>query len=476
MKIALVNPLSRRTVGYHSIATKIPPLGLQVLARAALQAGHDVEIIDEIFGTEETERFLRDRGYDLVGLTSYTSSAPRAYELSAFCRQEGLPCMLGGPHAWACPEEAQQYVDTVVVGEADAIWEGILADAAAGNLQNRYTGGHPQLSAGVGRACQSIGAINGNYDVACIQASRGCPIGCDFCSVTLYNGNRIRRRPTDDIIEEWNEIKKPFVFVVDDNFFGTSPTHAEDACSLLEQLIARGKRKHWFSQTSFNMGAQTRALKLAYRAGCRAMLVGIESFNEENLAEYNKALNRKLLEDYQALTDGFHRAGIAILGGFVIGADHDDEHAAAATLRKAVQLGVDIIQMTNLTPLPGTKLYDRLRNAGRLLANRYPEDWERYTFIETVYQPARMDAETLDRTMYEIRRLATKRGWVFKRTLRTLWQTRSLTTALFVHGMNWAWSNLARACKDRDRTEYAGWHPPPERAEQLKHAFSMTGR
>ncbi len=476
MRIALINPLSRRTVGYHSIATKIPPLGLQVLARRAGQVGHHVEIIDEIFGADRTEQIVRERGYDLVGLTSYTPSVPRAYELAAFCRQEGLPCMLGGPHAWACPDEAQPHVDSLVVGEADEIWPGILADASAERLQPRYTGGYPQLNTGVGRADQDIGAINGAYDVACIQTSRGCPIGCDFCSVTLYNGNRIRRRSTDDIVAEWNEIKKPFVFVVDDNFFGTSPTHAEDACGLLEQIIARGKRKHWFSQTSFNMGAQSRALRLAYRAGCRAMLVGIESFNEDNLAEYNKALNRKLLGDYQALTDGFHRAGIAILGGFVIGADHDDENAAVHTLRQAVELGVDIIQMTNLTPLPGTKLYERLQRDGRLLATNYPEDWERYTFIETVYQPAGMDAKSLDRAMYEIRRLAMKRSWVWKRTLRTLWTTRSLTTALFVHGMNRAWSDLARACKERDRTEFAGWQPPPDRAEQLRLAFSMTGK
>lgn len=476
MNIALINPLSRRTVGYHSIATKIPPLGLQVLARQAMQAGHHVEIIDEIFGTDRTEQIVRQRGYDLVGLTSYTSSVPRAYELADFCRQEGVPCMLGGPHAWACPDEAQPRVDSLVVGEADDIWPGILADADADRLQPRYTGGHPELTPGVGRAAQDIGAINGTYDVACIQTSRGCPIGCDFCSVTLYNGNRIRRRPTGDIIDEWNEIKKPFVFVVDDNFFGTSPSHAQDACGLLEQLIARGKRKHWFSQTSFNMGAQARALKLAYRAGCRAMLVGIESFNEDNLAEYNKALNRKLLGEYQALTEGFHRAGIAILGGFVIGADHDDENAAAQTLRQAVELGVDIIQMTNLTPLPGTKLYERLKRDGRLLATNYPEDWERYTFIETVYQPAGMDAQALDRAMYEIRRLAMKRSWVWKRTLRTLWTTRSLTTALFVHGMNRAWSDLARACKERDRTEFAGWQTPPQRAKQLQLAFSMTGK
>ncbi|MBN2582802.1 MAG: hypothetical protein JXL80_07005, partial [Planctomycetes bacterium] len=169
----------------------------------------------------------------------------------------------------------------------------------------------------------------------------------------------------------------------------------------------------------------------------------------------------------------FHKAGIAVLGCFVIGADEDDEDTVADTALKAVQLGVDIIQITNLTPLPGTKLYDRFLEQGRIIARDYPKDWERYTFIETVYQPKLMTPQRLDETIYELRRAAGKENWVWKRTLKTLWRTRSLSTAAFVHGMNRAWVGLARGLEARDKERFA--HVPDDNphVELIRRAFAF---
>lgn len=470
MKIALVNPATRNTSGYHSINTKIPPLGLQVLAKLT-PAEHQVEIIDEIFGTNDTEELLVSRKYDLVGITSYTSSAPRAYELAAFCREKNIQAIMGGPHASACPEEASKYFQSVAVGECDALWKDILADAQAHALKPRYEGYLIELTDGLGTADQSMQAINGKYDVACIQTARGCPIGCKFCSVTRFNGKKIRRRPVEDIVKEWNTIKKPFVFVVDDNFYGIGEQHAKDAREVLQAIIKRGKKHHWFSQTSFNMGSKIDDLRLAYKAGCRAMLVGIESFNEENLKAFGKALNRNILNEYQAHADGFHKAGVAILGGFVIGTDNDTVDTAADTLLQAVKMGVDIIQVTNMTPLPGTELYDEMLKNNRINAINYPNDWERYTFIETVFDPKRMTARQLDETMYEIRQLARHQGWAWKRAWKSLFLTRSLTTALFVLGMNLAWVKLAKALCDFDREKFKGYQTSEKRLEVLKKCF-----
>jgi len=471
MRIALVNPVARNTVGYHTSGTRMPPLGLQVLARLT-PAEHTVEIIDEVFGTDDTEKFLTARGYDLVGITSYTSSATRAYELAALCRRAGVPTIMGGPHAWACPDEAQRYFDSVAVGECDALWPAILGDLRKGALAARYTGELADLSAGLGRADQDIQAINGRYDIACIQTSRGCPVGCDFCSVTRFNGPKIRRRNADDIVDEWNSIRKRFVFVVDDNFYGISPTHAAEAREILQAIIRRGKRKHWFSQTSLNMGGNVADLKLAHRAGCLAMLVGIETFDDENLKAWKKGLNRKILNDYQSYVDGFHAAGVAVLGAFVIGADNDTQDTAAETLLRAVRLGVDIIQVTNLTPLPGTALYERLLANGRIHAGKYPEDWERYTFIETVFRPQRMDPRQLDESMYEMRRLAAGRKWVWKRSIKTLLKTRSLATTLFVHGVNDGWRRMALALRTRDEQTFAGTYTPEHRMAILRKCYA----
>jgi radical SAM superfamily enzyme YgiQ (UPF0313 family) len=254
MRIALINPVARRCQGYHTIGSKIPQLGLQVLAQLTPEP-HTVEIIDEIFGFDASDSLIRRGRFDLVGVTSYTSGATRAYEIAAQCRQEGIPCIMGGPHASALPDEAAGHFDAVAVGECDTIWPDIIEDAAKGQMKQRYAGTLADVDRpGQGRAAQHLQPLNGRYDVSSIQTSRGCPVGCDYCSVTKFNGAPIRRRNIDDIVDEWNSTIKPFIFVVDDNFFGVGPKHAEWAKELLRAIIKRGRRRLWFSQTTVNMG------------------------------------------------------------------------------------------------------------------------------------------------------------------------------------------------------------------------------
>jgi radical SAM superfamily enzyme YgiQ (UPF0313 family) len=317
--------------------------------------------------------------------------------------------------------------------------------------------------------------INGTYDVSCIQTSRGCPVGCEYCSVTTFNGAPIRRRDIDAVVAEWNQTPKRFIFVVDDNFFGVGEKHAEWAKELCRQIIKRGKKRLWFSQTTINMGDDPEGLRLAYRAGCRGMLVGFETLNSETLKDYHKGINRKNLERYKELVDGFHRAGISVFGGFIIGADQDTEDTVSTTALEAVRLGIDTIQITNLTPLPGTKMYDRYMAEGRIFATNYPSDWERYTFVETVYQPRNMSAQRLDEVIYELRHAAaTHRSWVWRRTLRTLLKTRSITSALFIHGMNTGWKRMAKFQVPKDEQRF-GFRPNTSvRTERLNQAFSIV--
>lgn len=474
MRIALVNPIARRTQGYHTIGSHIPQLCLQVLADL-VPPPHQVHLIDEIFGFEASDRLLRRGNYALVGLTAYTSGATRAYELAAQCRREGIPTIIGGPHASGMPAEAARFFDSVVVGECDALWSQIIEDAAAGRLKSIYHGQLADLTRGYGGAAQHLQPVNGRYSVACIQTSRGCPVGCEFCSVTQFSGAPIRRRPIGQIVDEWNATPRNFVFVVDDNFFGVGPKHAVWAKELLRAIIRHGKKRLWFSQTTLNMGDDREGLDLAYKAGCRGMLIGFESLNPAALKEYHKGINRKNLDRYRQLIDGFHKAGISVFGGFIIGSDADDENTVAETAVKAVRLGVDTIQITNLTPLPGTKMYDRFVAEGKIFASSYPQDWERYTFVETVYNPRNMTAERLDETVFELRYAAATLPWVWKRTLKTFLNTRSLTTALFVHGMNKGWKRMAQVQAPRDRARF-GYVPSDNghgngRYKKLKQAF-----
>ncbi|MCK4341678.1 MAG: B12-binding domain-containing radical SAM protein [Phycisphaerae bacterium] len=473
MRIALVNPVTRRSQGYHTIGSFLPQLGLQVLARL-VPAGHQVDLIDEVFGTEATAGLLSAGHYDLVGLTGYSSGATRAYELAAVCRRNGIKTVMGGPHASACQEEAAPHFDSIAVGECDEIWPQIVRDADADRLQPRYEGRLSDLAElGLGGAAQTLQPVNGQYDVSAIQTSRGCPVGCEYCSVTQFNGPKIRRRAIADILDEWNRTPRKFIFMVDDNFFGIGPRHAEEAKELLRAIIRQGRKRLWFSQTTINMGDDPEGLRLAYQAGCRGMLVGFETFNEESLKSYHKGINRVNVARYQELVNGFHKAGISVFGGFIIGSDEDTPRTVADTAIQAVKLGLDIIQITNLTPLPGTKMYERFKAEGRLLATNYPEDWERYTFTETVYHPARMTAQELDEAIYELRYAAAKQNWVLKRALRTLYRTRSLTTTLFVLGMNRGWKRMAKIQAPVDAQRY-GLHPPSSpRMAQVVDSFRM---
>jgi radical SAM superfamily enzyme YgiQ (UPF0313 family) len=304
--------------------------------------------------------------------------------------------------------------------------------------------------------------------------SRGCPVGCDYCSVTRFSGPNIRRRNIDDIIEEWNSFPKPFVFVVDDNFFGLGKSHFEWAKEVLREIIKRGKKRLWFSQTTINMGEDQEALELAYKAGCRGMLIGFESFNPESLKDFHKGINRKNVSRYKELVDGFHKAGIPVFGAFIIGADQDDVDTVAETAVQSVKLGVDTIQITNLTPLPGTNLYDRWLEEGKIFATNYPEDWERYTFVETVYSPQKMTAQELDEAIYELRYAAANTAWVWKRTLRTLWATRSLSSAIFIHGMNKGWKRIAKLQIPKDEERFGFIPHKNERTRKIQDAFTLS--
>jgi radical SAM superfamily enzyme YgiQ (UPF0313 family) len=495
MRIALVNPIARRTQGYHTIGSKIPQLALQVLAQL-VPAEHSVDLIDELFGTDCTDERIRRGNYDLVGITSYTSGATRAYEIAAQCRREGITCIIGGPHASAMPEEAIRHFDSVAIGECDEIFAKILADAAAGKLERFYHGTTPDLgTTGLGRARQDLQPINGEYDVSAIQTSRGCPVGCEYCSVTKFNGAHIRRRPMADVIDEWFATTKPFIFVVDDNFFGVGEKHAAWAKELLRRIIVEGHKRNrladvlkrlpalrrllgyaprlWFSQTTINMGDDPQGLSLAQEAGCVGMLVGLETFSGDNLKDFHKGINRKNLQRYQTLVRGFHRQGISLFGGFIIGADADDEDTVASTALQAVQIGIDTIQITNLTPLPGTRLYDRYMSEQRIFATNYPKDWERYTFVETVYHPRNLTAARLDEMIYELRHIAARESWVWKRTLLTLWRTRSLLAAGFIHGMNIGWKRMAKIQAPRDAERFGLHLVESLRSSRIREAFGM---
>ena len=205
-----------------------------------------------------------------------------------------------------------------------------------------------------------------------------------------------------------------------------------------------------------------------------AWVSGVYEVNADNLKDFHKGINRKNVHRYAELVRGFQRAGISVFGAFIIGADQDTVETVSTTALESVRLGIDTIQITNLTPLPGTKMYEQYLSEGRLLATNYPEDWERYTFVETVYQPRNMSAQQLDETIYELRHIAAKVPWVWRRTLRTLLRTRSLSSALFIHGMNKGWKRIAKIQAPIDARRFQLTPHESTRTSRIRQAFSMA--
>jgi radical SAM superfamily enzyme YgiQ (UPF0313 family) len=392
-KLLLINPVNNARSGFSvNRSSRFPPLGLGIVA-ALTPPSWDVELVDENFTTFDY------RESDVVGITAFTSAAKRAYEIAATYRSQGTPVVMGGIHASMCPDEARQFVDAVVVGEAESVWDQVLADALAGRLQKTYQGTWLDPSE---LPVPRRDIYSNNYLFASIQTARGCPLGCDFCSVTAYNGRRYRRRPTTEILDELETISNDLLFFVDDNIIGYGSQCQQQALELFRGMVERGLKKRWFCQASINVADNTEVLEWAGRAGCRMIFLGIEAEDDDALTEVNKRLNLKHgTTSYEETFDRIHGAGIAVLGAFIFGMDGDTPEKLHRRADFMINSGVDVMQATAMTPLPGTELFSRLQQDGRLLFTDFPHDWVRYDLTDLVHQPLHMDRLDLWRSIQE---------------------------------------------------------------------------
>ncbi|MBN1887278.1 MAG: cobalamin-dependent protein, partial [Thermoflexales bacterium] len=212
-KLVLVNPVNPARTGLTvNKSSRFPPIGLGIVA-ALTPETWDVALVDENwepFAYQEADPSTGS-GPSLVGITAFTASAKRAYEIAAAYRERGVPVVMGGIHASMCTEEALQYVDAVVVGEAEAVWPQVVADVEAGQLQRVYQGEWTDM-AGSPRPRRDL--FHPGYLFASVQTSRGCPMDCEFCSVTAFNGRRYRRRPPAEVLDELETIPQKMLFFV----------------------------------------------------------------------------------------------------------------------------------------------------------------------------------------------------------------------------------------------------------------------
>jgi len=434
-KLLLVNPFSRykwhEMYDVHSIS---PPLALGIIA-ALTPDSWDVEMHDENF----QEFSYRDA--DLVALTSVTANSNRAYEIAKIYRDRGITTVIGGIHASMLPEEALQFVDTVVTGEAESIWEEVLRDFENGSLKRQY---HGELLPMADAPLPRRDLFHPSYVYANIQTSRGCPMNCDFCSVHTFNGNKYRQRPVEDVLDELETIPQDLVYFVDDNIIGYSKNSTERAISLFKGMIDRGIKKDWYCQASLNVADNEEVLKYMAESGCRMILIGIESEKQEQLQEVNKKLNLKMgIEKYQEIFDRIHKHGISVLGALIYGLDSDTREDLFNRTKFAIESGMDAMQATIVTPLPGTGLYERMKASGRLLYTDYPEDWKYYHFLEVVHRPGKMTPEEFMDAMWENWSIMYDGKTLQRKMLRSLKETRNAKAATWAYLSNVERHNIA---------------------------------
>jgi radical SAM superfamily enzyme YgiQ (UPF0313 family) len=348
------------------------PLGLLVVA-ALTPPEWEITIIDENMGVPDYSAMPPP---DLVGITAFTSQANRAYQVAAEFRHRGVNVVMGGIHATMCSREAMEYVDSVVTGEAESVWGSVLDDFRGGRLQRIYAGKHVDLAM-VPQARHDL--LGEGYAFGAIQTTRGCPLNCNFCSVSAFNGKRYRHRPIDHVIQELRHIREKRVLVVDDNLIGTSASHIARAKELFRAMIQADLGKQWIGQVTINMADDEELLTLAAKAGCRGVFIGFESPTAQGLAEVGKKFNLLKGRNFRASVRKIQRHNILVAGSFIMGLDADAPGIGRRIANAARSYGVDFLNALFLTPLPGTRLWEQMVSENRIAANTFPEDWQYYT-------------------------------------------------------------------------------------------------
>jgi radical SAM superfamily enzyme YgiQ (UPF0313 family) len=262
-------------------------------------------------------------------------------------------------------------------------------------------------------------------------------MNCGFCSVTPFNGRRYRRRPVAEVLDEIETIAQKMLFFVDDSFMGYGRDSRQQAQALLRGMVERKLDKWWFCQASLNFADDEAVLRWAARAGCKMVFLGLEAEEADALAEVSKLLNlQRGVASYEQAFRRIHRAGIAVLGAFIFGMDGDTPEGLRQRGEYMVASGVDVMQTTYLTPLPGTRLFDRLRGEGRLLYTDFPADWSHYDMTEVTHRPERMSPETLAEVTSLANARMYRRRVLAQKAMRTLWETRSPAAAMFAWHSN----------------------------------------
>ena len=361
---------SGRRLGY-------PGLGLYKVA-ALTPPEVEVMVVDEA-----TRPIPTTPRPDLVGISVQAPTSPHAYELAARMRGSGIPVVLGGIHVTLNPDEAAQHADAIVVGEAEATWPRLVRDAMNGRLAPRYDAPGP-----VPLECSPPPRRDlmprSRHTPWVMQATKGCPFDCEFCSLAAVGHRGLRRRTIQHVVDEIRALPRGPILFVDDNLYA----NREYARRLFEALVPL--RRQWVGEATWHLAFDGELLHLTRASGCAGLFIGFDSINQQH--RIRKIPSRALPES--TYIDAMRRiagAGIGVVAAFVFGFDADDASVFERSLRVIREGGAHMINLSVLVPYPGTAIFQRLAGEGRITE----WDWGRYVSPHVCFEPKGMTAREL---------------------------------------------------------------------------------
>jgi radical SAM superfamily enzyme YgiQ (UPF0313 family) len=420
MRILLYNP-------DNGVTRNFMPHLWMFLLQSLTPEGHEVVLIDgnaQPMDEAGIARYVREQNIGLVGIGAMTRMIAKAYRMADAIRAVGVPVVMGGPHVTEEADEAlgrnggPRHADAVALGEADETWPKIVEDAARGQLKDVYAPVDdfgqdrkpslkeypaipwdkidlhqfnlvPKIAT---RALQRIGEGWGTFRIIPMESGRGCPYGCEFCTVTGFFGDSIRFRTNESVVNELLLLKararseggQIAVFFIDDNF----AINIKRTKSLLRDIIAAGAQVNWVAQISANLLRDEELVDLIAASGGKWVFIGMESIDPANLADVNKGFNKP--GEYAAVLERLALRNVYAITSFIFGMDNDTVGVAERTLKEIRTWPAGLPIFGLLTPLPATPLYKRLEAAGRLTR---PKHWQEFIPFAMAHTPLKMTIE-----------------------------------------------------------------------------------
>jgi radical SAM superfamily enzyme YgiQ (UPF0313 family) len=446
MKILLISP-ERKRKRDEAFLFKLGFLNLPYIA-AVTPTDVEVTIVDEAY-----EAIDFDEKVDLVGLTAQTPVAPRAYQIASEFRRRGIPVVMGGVHASMLPEEAIQYVDSVVIGEGEISWPHVIEDFRRGELKPFYRSPTKVNIKNLPLPRRNLLTEARYFPLKLLETSRGCPHKCDFCGVSKFFGNRYRNRPLEEIDRElrilfpkasamnpvgkWflsliNKdlpyfLKRRLLYIIDSNVV-PNRRFGKELLTLLKEYDLL-----WWGHAAVSVGYDEDLLKLFSESGCITLNLGFESLSSKNLMAMKKGFNEP--KRYEEAIKRIHDHGIGIMGTFIVGLDDDDETVFDQITDFVINNKLDWALTFIMAPCPGTDSFLRLEKEGRILTR----DWEKYDSLNAVYKPLLISSGELERGLRKTWKRVFSLPSIYRRIIKG-----PRIHPLFYFIMNWQFYRLTR--------------------------------